>query len=80
VDTNGVTDVNFGHLSLQLLVCKSFDQIHRKALLVLSGCSCEHCSGPSFLCAGDALTHKVQLLYHSFFEIAIVFLNFFGIF
>ena len=48
VDTNGVTDVNFGHLSLQLLVCKSFDQIHRKALLVLSGCSCEHAADHPF--------------------------------
>ena len=73
VDTNGVTDVDLGHLSLQLLVCKSFDQIHHKALLVVSGCSCERAADHPFPVQAYALTHKVQLLYHSSFEIAIPF-------
>ena len=63
VDANGVTDVDLGNLSLELLVCKSFDQIHGKALLVISGRSCEHAADRPFsVPIRQSRTHKVHLL------------------
>ena len=42
VNTYGVTNVDRRNFCLQLLVCKSLDQIHFDGPPYIIGCSCEH--------------------------------------
>ena len=69
VNTDGVTDADYGYFLLQLLVCKSLDQIHfgpPKIPGVHASIAADH---PQNLASHNA----TRVLYHTFFLFASVF-------